>query len=140
MKFVSPEEYKKMKPKDKGVSLCPFCEKNINHEYVVWSNDFRWVKMPLQPYWWPDRWKRHLMAIPKKHHKDLTTLSDEEVLSKREVDLFLATYFEWVDYFSFVRLTDEIKSIQHLHLHYVKWNILYEDANRSLRTYDQEYW
>lgn len=141
MKFLTEQEYKKDRPLDKWVSVCPFCEEHLNTDYSVRSNADWNIVRPVKPSWWPDRWKWHLMLLPRNHHISEITLSPDERFSRAEAELRLEGYFWdlWIDYICFVRLTDPIKSIQHLHYHYIWWNIRYTDINSSLEFHDEKY-
>jgi len=140
MKFISEQEYRKNRPRDKWVSACPFCIEYLDQDYLVRSNIDWNIMHPTKPCWWPTRWKWHLLLLPKFHHENETTLRSDERLSRVEAEKRIKAYF-WnlgIDYISFVRLTDQIKSIQHLHYHYIWGDILYRDIANSTDHYDKE--
>ena len=138
MKHLTKSEYDALKPSDKRASDCPFC-KEISSDQLLRSNDYRNIIYPLKPCWWPDRFEKHLMLMPKKHHKNSTTLSTEELISKQEAEIFLEEYFVPYDYCSYLRHTDNIKTVQHIHYHYFLWNIRYRHIEESLLHYDEKY-
>lgn len=140
MKPYSEEEYNKIKPIDKWVAYCPFCSTDRawnNDDRLIRENDNWFIIYPTKPCGGVHRYKKHLILIPKKHHINTTSFSKEELLSKHEAEIWLEQYFTDQQYCSFVRHTDEIKSIQHLHYHYFWGNIRYRDIAKSLLYYDK---
>gem|GEM_PF-6456204 len=91
-----------------------------NDEYYVRNNECRIIFYPAKPSGGVNRHEKHLLLIPKKHHINSPTLSHEEILSKQEAEKWIEQYFHDKQYISYMRHTDKIKSIQHVHYHYME--------------------
>ena len=140
MHFVTYEEYKKIRPTDKWSKQCPFCSPPEKYkDHLLWENDHRMIIYPSKPCGGVERYKKHLLCIPKAHVTKTTELTDEVVLSKQEAEQWLELYFGESEYCSYLRHTDWIKSILHLHYHYFWWNIRYRDMANSLKYYDEKW-
>lgn len=138
MKFLSNQEYDEIKPKDKRASHCPFCDFDTQKERLLRENDDRRVFYPVRPIGWAIRYKKNLLLAPKQHHKYVTWLSTSEIVTKQEAEIWIQEHFTDEQYFSFMRHTDDIKSVQHLHYHYVVGQIHYADITNSVHRFDIE--
>ena len=82
-----------------------------------------YIKKNLYPYNWI---KEHLLLIPYRHIEHTKNLNKQELNELVEVYEFIEKYFNWKNYFSFIRETNWGKSIKHIHYHYLPW-ILYSN-------------
>lgn len=109
---------KKMEGKESiWLENCPFCKDNDNLWFVKIFN-FWYIKKNLYPYNWI---KNHLLLFPKRHIEHTKFLNEDELLELKEINNFIEKYFDWENYFSFIRETNWWKSIKHIHYHYLPW-------------------
>ncbi len=59
------------------------------------------------------------MALPKIHKKTSLELTGEEFLDLANVHRFMKEYFGEEEYFSFTRETMGLRSVEHLHIHFL---------------------
>ena len=116
---------------------CPFCEKNNDEEYLVLKRfQFWYIKKNLYPYNWI---KEHLLLIPYRHIEHTKNLNKQELNELVEVYEFIEKYFNWKNYFSFIRETNWGKSIKHIHYHYLPW-ILYSNLIEKAMEEQHKIW
>ncbi len=72
------------------------------------------------------------MAIPYRHHKFFTELSDEEILELKDIALFIKDFYGDGDYFSCLRETMGNRSVEHLHMHYLPWKLQWKYLRKML--------
>lgn len=109
---------KKMEGKESiWLENCPFCKDNDDLWFVKIFN-FWYIKKNLYPYNWI---KNHLLLFPKRHIEHTKFLNEDELLELKEINNFIEKYFDWENYFSFIRETNWWKSIKHIHYHYLPW-------------------
>lgn len=131
MKFWTREEYKKVKETllaDKWKSHCPFCnmEKNWDQDLVEWEWKYWFISHAKFPYWLRND---HLLAIPKRCIEFTKDISVEETSEFPEVENFMADFYkDHDDYWSMIRQRSELKSIIHLHYHYLPGDICESDV------------
>ncbi len=117
MNKLTREEYEKIWYHTK--ENCPFCKDiDLKHE-VLFRTDYWIVIYSLYPYF--DIEKEHIIVVPLRHVEFTYELSKEEFFDYKNVELFLKDYFNWKDYFSFIRQSKSNKSVEHLHYHYIPW-------------------
>ncbi len=117
-KFKNREDYEKNK-KYMTKNNCPFCLSNFKNTHKILFESKYWsVIEALYPYF-DEKW--HLLVIPKRHKEFTASLSKVELWGFKEVEKFMQEYFEWKDYFSFIRQAKWNKSVEHLHYHYLPW-------------------
>ncbi len=141
MKFYTKEEYDHSVPKDKWIAYCPFCRTDKKwkmNEHLLRENTWWFIVYSIKPCAGIHRYKKHLILVPKNHHLNTPTLSKEEIAQKQEAEAWLENYFAGKQYFSFLRHTDGIKSIQHIHYHYLEGQLRYRDIAKSLLFYDRQ--
>jgi len=118
MKFENREEYENSKiyfTKE----TCPFCENNILNEIILFESNFWFVIKPEYPYF--NDYENHLLAIPKRHVEFTFELSEEELKDFLNIEKYMLSFYNWTDYFSFIRQSRWNKSVEHLHYHYIPW-------------------
>lgn len=72
------------------------------------------------------------MAIPKGHvcySKDLNT---DHLWEFWEVHAFVKEYFGEEKYFSFTRETMDCRSVEHLHIHFLAWELQWRFLRKML--------
>ena len=114
MKFKNRQEYEKAKLYF-NLENCPFCTK-LEKEKIIFETKF-WFVMPNDNPYFDD--KNNLMAIPKRHIEFTTDLKEEELIDFLEIEKFMQKYYDWKEYFSFIRQTKSNKSVEHMHYHYL---------------------
>lgn len=113
---------------------CPFCKLDKDEKkLLIYETKYWEIRHNKYPYYWD---KRHLMSIPKKHRKYAYELNNEELKDYKKIELFMKDYYNWEQYFSFIRHTTWWRSIEHLHYHYLPGILLYKekiDNNKYLQ-------
>lgn len=59
------------------------------------------------------------MAVSVRHVETTKDLSKEEFWELQEVENFMHSFYNWQDFFSFIRETNNWKTIKHLHYHFL---------------------
>ena len=97
---------------------CPLCD---NKEWTIIYRLKNWyIVHSIYTYSWDEK---HLLAVPYRHIKYFTELNEEELLELREVHKKIKEFFKQEDYFSFTRETMAHRSIEHLHIHFLIWEL-----------------
>ncbi len=122
------EEWSKIMPKDMWKTECPFCDITKTPVLKVFIHWF--ICYNKYPYWWN---KDHLLLIPKKHKQFATLLSQEETQELPLIEQYIKEYYQETDYFSFTRHTNQWRSLEHLHYHYLPWTITPSDIELILQ-------
>lgn len=118
MEFKNREEYL-AKWKYKWEDNCPFCADDFHiTNKIIYTTDYWIIFYNKYPYFSDDI---NLLVCPKKHREFTSELTKEEFWDYLEVEKFMKTFYEWNEYFSFIRQTWWNKSIEHLHYHYLTW-------------------
>lgn len=100
---------------------CPFCDyKNKFQKYFVFESKYWTVAYNIYPYYWN---KQNLLVFPKKHRKFCYELNQEELKDYKNIEIFLKRYFKDKEYFSIIRQSEKWRSVEHLHYHYLQWEI-----------------
>lgn len=120
MKFYSRETYIKTRPNDKWEAKCPFCDIENEKEYIIYKWKFFYVKHNIFPYLWD---QDHLLVIPYRHVVFTKDLTKEEYSELPEIENFLFNFYKDKKYFSFIREHWKFKSLNHLHYHYLPWEV-----------------
>ena len=109
---------------------CPFCNRTeTDIENTIWEGKYWFIIHNIYPYSWDER---HLMAVPFRHINYTYELNDDELLELNEIFNFMKNYFEWSEYFSFNRDTMWHRSIEHLHIHYLPWQLKWKYLRKML--------
>lgn len=126
MKLYDRHIYHKLKPEDKWEENCPFCdyESEEQRELIVWRGEYFYVLHNKFPYL---GLKTHLLAVPYRHICFTKDLSIEEFQDLKNVEQFVSEFYGSTPYFSFIREVGHYKSLNHLHYHFLPWEIT-EDA------------
>jgi diadenosine tetraphosphate (Ap4A) HIT family hydrolase len=135
--FRDRKEWDEIQPVDKGISLCTFCDLENNNERILRKNEYRYIIHNLYPCGWPERGEKHLLLIPKKHLQFTHDLDSDQRWAKKDAEQWIHTYFSDQSYFSFIKHTDDIKSLQHIHYHYIVWNLYHSFLELSIRYWDE---
>lgn len=127
MKQINRDDWEKLKPKDKWATNCPLCLEtdNIIFETLHWRivhNMFPICGL-----------KNHIMALPKRHEILSKDLSSEEYLDYKNVERYISDYYGAQDYFTFMRETLNGRSLEHLHYHFLPWQIWYKNIEAMLK-------
>lgn len=130
-KPISRQEYHKLKWKwIIWKDNCPFCDlrdNNINHTIWVWK--YWHIINNISSYSWD---YRHIMAVPNDHiiySKDLTINHYSELkIVYNEVE----KYLKWENYFSFTRESLANRSVEHLHIHFLVWELQWKFLRKML--------
>lgn len=105
---------------------CPFC-KNIDiDELLLLETDYWKILYNKYPYYWKNQ---NLLVVSKKHIEKTTSLSNNELIDFKNIEVFMEKYFNWKNYFSFIRQTHWWRSIKHLHYHYLEWIFFHDWDN-----------
>lgn len=118
MNKLTREEYDNLKSYS-TIENCPFCNDIDNSHKILFRNNNWIIIYALYPYF--DIEKEHIIVVPVRHVEFSYELSKEEFSDYKNVELFLKDYFNWKDYFSFIRQSKSNKSVEHLHYHYLPW-------------------
>lgn len=108
-----------------GEKDCPFCKRD---EYLLQEFHFWNVLKNKYPY---KNLEKHILLVPKRHIDHAKYLLPEELAEIPEIEKYIERYFSGEDYFSFTRHTNEGKSIEHIHYHYLPGK-LYSDKLESI--------
>ncbi len=100
---------------------CPLC---LDEEFLIKKFNFWNIFKNKYPYKWI---KKHILLVPKRHIEHTKYLNNDELLELAKIEQYLEEYFNWENYFSFIRETNKGKSIKHIHYHYISW-VIYSDA------------
>jgi len=132
MELYSREEYLKYADeylKDKWETYCPFCDKKAQKQYILWEWKYWQILHNKFPY---NGNSLHLLAIPLKCERHTRNLSSEEWGEFGEVEKFMKKFYGDTNYFSFIREDGKVKSIHHLHYHFLPGEVLPQDIENML--------
>lgn len=105
---------------------CMFCINDwVEKQYIIKETKHWSIRYNKYPYYWD---KEHLMVIPKKHKEYTSDLNWEELKDYKNIELFMAEYYKWKHYYSFIRQSMWWRSIKHLHYHYITWKLSYKEV------------
>ncbi len=126
------ENWNKYRPKDWWEKNCPFCDTISEKEkiLIIWKWKFFHIRYNKYPYLWLEK---HLLAIPNRHITESYNLTQDEQTELITVKKFMRDFFEWQDYFSFLRETNGWKSLNHMHYHFLPGKIFDTDIENMLR-------
>lgn len=126
MQLFSRNDWEKNKPQDMGATNCPLCneKQNVIHETTYWKIVRN--KYPILGL------QDHLMALPKEHIILAKDVNTEAYKDYREVETFMHHYFDNKNYFTFMRESIWGRSLEHLHYHFLPWQIWYKDLEHML--------
>lgn len=113
------KDYEKVKQttlKDKWEKNCPFCDIASQEENILWKWNFWYIQHNKYPL---GGTSKHLLAIPYSCDRYTKDLSPQQWAEYKEVENFMYNFYQWDNYFSFIREVWEIKSIHHLHYHFL---------------------
>ena len=128
MKFHDRTQWDQNRPSDLWANNCPFCNKNS--EYTIWEGKYWYVMHNKYPILWL---KTHLMAIPKRHIKMAHDITSLEMWEYPEVEKYIHEFFWENRYFTFMRESLEARSLEHIHYHFLPWQISYYDIENFLK-------
>jgi len=137
MKFWNREDYRVLKQTvlaDKWKSHCPFCHIRENEDKLLieWEWKYWFIAHAKYPYWWRND---HLLAIPNRCIEFTKDISTKEMSEFPEVERFMAHFYSNLDdYWSMIRQTSNLKSVNHLHYHYFPWFIHCSDVKNIFDT------
>ncbi len=128
MELLSRINYDKTKRTKEN---CPFCT-HLDEQNIIWKWKYFFIIHNKYPYLWLDN---HILVVPFEHKIMTSELSKDEYWEFREVEKFMENYYNWWDYFSFIRQSnsEESRSVEHLHYHYLPWIPYPEDIEYILR-------
>lgn len=138
MKLYTREDYKKVKQTtlaDKWKSHCPFCHiKDCEDSQLIeWEGKNWMITHAKFPY---GMRKDHLLVFPKRCVEFTKDLSPEEMSEFPEVEKFMADFYkDHDDYWSMIRQRSDLKSVAHLHYHYLPGEICETDV---LKIFDRQ--
>jgi len=135
--FKHRSERNDIQPEDKGVSSCPFCDTRAMKKRILRENTHRYIIYNIYPCGWPERGEKQLLLIPKTHFQYTHELLQDQWSIRQEAETWIYEYFAGQSYFSFIKHTDDIKSLQHIHYHYIVWNIYHTFLESSIRYWDE---
>lgn len=130
-KLLAREEWYKIKPKDLWEKNCVFCDLETEKEdLIIWEWTYFHIRHNKYPYLWLNN---HLLAIPNRHIIHSKDLLDKELLELKKISEFMFNYYNWDNYFSFLRETSAWKSLNHLHYHFLPWFVIDSDIEDMLK-------
>jgi len=133
MKLYPRKTYKAHKEKyfpDKWEKYCPFCDEEGQKEYTLWVGDFWKIVHNKFPFAWSSK---HLLAIPLRCERYTKKLTPEEWSEFGSVETFMKDFYGDSPYISFIREVGEIKSIHHLHYHFIPWELPSEPLIENMK-------
>jgi diadenosine tetraphosphate (Ap4A) HIT family hydrolase len=108
---------------------CPFCIIKEEEKKLILYESKHWqIRYNKFPYYW---YKQNLLAFPKKHKIYTTDLTLDELKDFKQIEIFLQNYFWKNNYFSFIRQWIWWRSIEHLHYHYLQWEIYHSNNEKN---------
>lgn len=131
MKFLTREEYSHIHKKYKQEWYCPFCDKEGRKEQIIWEWEYWYLLHNFAPYSWDHR---HIMAVPKEHIKLHYQLPHHYFIELQQVHTEVKKFFNDEHYFSFTRetLSETVRSIEHLHIHFLVGNLEWKYLRKML--------
>lgn len=117
------QEYDEMKHLYQDESLCPFCKENRESQMVLWEWKYWAIIYNKYPYL---EIEKHLLVIPNRHIEFTSDIPDIEWQEMAEIETWTKKFFNGKPYFSFIRQTGKMKSIKHLHYHYLPGEVTVE--------------
>lgn len=126
MKLWTRNEYNKItKGKIYWKDNCPLCFNAID----IWNWKHWRLTTNIYPY---SGNELHIMAFPKRHVKYTHDLNTNELTELKEVYTFAKDFFWNKEYFSFTRETMWSRSIEHLHMHFLPWQLKWRYLRKML--------
>ena len=122
MELYSRQIWEDTQPSDLWRNNCPFCEENLDFDYVMHETKHWRVIHNKFPILWL---KKHIMAIPKVHITAAWEIPAEVMSDYPLVEKFVCDFFNWESYFTFMRESIQNRSLEHIHYHFVPWKINY---------------
>lgn len=111
-------------------TICPFCEENLDTQYLVWT----WTFLKIIHNKYPFCGKQdHFLVIPKRHITLTSQMTGEEFQELREVEKWMKEQYKAKSFFSFIREQSPEKSVAHLHYHFCSWDISSEVLEQILK-------
>jgi diadenosine tetraphosphate (Ap4A) HIT family hydrolase len=100
---------------------CPFCKLEKDEKQLLIFESTYWeIRYNKYPYEWV---QKHIIVLPKRHIEFTKDFNNNELIDLKKIYSFLYNFYEWEEYFSFIRETFKGRSIKHIHYHYMQWNI-----------------
>ena len=122
IKLQNREEYDQIIQKWMlGRDQCPFCEPQLDRDYILWEGKSWRIVYNKYPYVGNHE---HLMIVPIAHHKFASEFSPDEWIEMWEIHHFMEKFFFAKLYFSFTRenfhenIADG-RSVEHWHMHFL---------------------
>jgi diadenosine tetraphosphate (Ap4A) HIT family hydrolase len=103
-----------------GKENCPFCNLEEERKNIIWEWKFWFIAHNIYPY---SGNNQHIMAIPYRHILYSSDLNNEELLELHEIYKFVEWFFGDENYFSCTRETQNSRSIEHYHMHFIPWKL-----------------
>lgn len=113
---------------------CPFCK---DDEYLIKKFDFWNIYQNKYPYLWE---QRHLLLTPIRHIEHTKELHIDELSELPKIEAFIEAYYSGENYFSFIRQTNDGKTIKHLHYHYLPWILYSKNMEDILKNNKKNIW
>jgi diadenosine tetraphosphate (Ap4A) HIT family hydrolase len=123
-------EYDKIKHLMKDESLCPFCKKNRSDQELLWEGKYWAILYNKYPYL---GLRKHLLVVPNSHVWLTSEITPEEWTEMQEMEKWMYNFYEGKPYFSFIRQIWQMKSIKHLHYHYLPGEVEVKPIEDMLR-------
>ncbi|MCH8519119.1 hypothetical protein LAT59_05160 [Candidatus Gracilibacteria bacterium] len=123
MRLYHRDIWENTQPEDLGGMNCPFCDKNINKEYIIFETKYWQVihnKFPVLGL------KEHIMAIPKAHIRLAHEIPAEIMAEYPLVEKFVYDFYQGGSYFTFMRESLQNRSLEHIHYHFLPGKINYK--------------
>jgi diadenosine tetraphosphate (Ap4A) HIT family hydrolase len=115
---ASYEQYMVSRSRPFGQDDCPLCREMQQKQshIVIWQSDSWALLYNRYPY---VRDGKHVMLIPKRHIQYARDLTPEECQDLSEAYAYIDSFYGEEEYFSFTRETFGLRSVEHLHTHYI---------------------
>lgn len=114
------KEYDRIKVRFQNELHCPFCPENKDISLILWEGKYWTIRYNRYPYLWLDN---HFLVFPNRHLEFTCELDSVEWWEMKEVETWMKNYYWEASYFSFIRQVGKVKSVKHLHYHYLPWEL-----------------
>lgn len=128
MKLYSRKEYDSHAQRKNPI--CPFCEENLDVQYLVWKWDFLKIIHNKFPFCGKED---HFLVVPHRHITLTSEMSEQEFLELKKVELRMKQAYKEKSFFSFIREQSPEKSVAHLHYHFCSGDISSEILEEILK-------
>lgn len=103
---------------------CPFCIDSIDLRYIYSESKYWNILYSKYPY---SQNRKHFLLSPKRHLYYMNDLSPEEFTDLQIAYKEVWKIFKNSPYFSFVRMSLKSRSVAHLHIHVIWWELNSKD-------------